>query len=115
MSPLDMDIKVPRDGHYQAGWTICDDFGNEVDLTGHVLTAAAQYAAGLDPVIATAAIDIYDPTHGRLNMTWAGADFSGVSGLTEIVRLSWKLRDQAPDGIVTDIVRGVLILFPENS
>jgi hypothetical protein len=115
MSPLWIDIEVPRDGHYFEGWHLRDKDGVDIDLTGHTLSAVAQKAAGTDPVIAAADIDVYDPVHGRLNMKWTGADFSGVAGNTEIVRLSWKLRDTAPDGVGKDIARGEIILIPENS
>lgn len=111
----DLNIEVPRDGHYHEGWHLMGTDGADLDLTGHTITAAAQSAAGTDPVIATATIDLYAAANGRFDMTWAGADFADVPGATEKVRVSWKLRDEAPDGIVKDIVRGHLILIPENS
>lgn len=113
--PANLDIEVPRDGHYHEGWSLTDTDGVALDLTGHVVTAAAQAASGTGPVIASATIDVYDAAHGRLNMTWAGIDFVSVEGLTEIVRLAWKLRDTAPDGITKDLVIGEIILTPENS
>lgn len=113
--PRNFDIEVPRDGHYHEGWHLRDKDGADIDLTGHTLTAVAQAAAGTGPVIATANIDIYDASHGRFDMTWVGAHFASVAGPTEIVTVSWKLRDTAPDGIVKDVVRGHIFLIPENS
>lgn len=113
--PASLDIEVPRDGHYREGWHLRDNVGADLDLTGHTITAAAQAAGGTGPVIARAIIDLYDALHGRFDMTWAGANFASVEGTTEIVRLAWKLRDTAPDGITKDIVVGEIILTPENS
>lgn len=113
--PPEINLDVPRDGHYQAGWALLDSDGSPLDLTGHTITASAQYMAGVDPVITSAVIDLYDAPHGRFNMTWAGADFAVVDGATEIVRLAWKLRDRAPDGIVMDMARGQIFLQPEIS
>lgn len=110
-----VDLDVPRDGHYSQGWALSDDEGAPLNLTGHTIAAVAQTAAGTDPVIASAAIDLYDAANGRFTMTWTGAAFVAVPGTTEIVRLSWKLRDRHPDGKTFDIVRGEIILFPENS
>lgn len=111
----DINIGVPRDGHYFEGWHLRDRDGADLNLTGHTLTAAAQFAAGTNPVVASAVIDLYDAVHGRFDMKWTGADFASVPGTTEIVRLSWKLRDRAPDGVTKDIVRGEIVLYPENS
>lgn len=110
-----VDLDVPRDGHYSSGWALTDNVGAPLDLTGHTITAVAQRAAGTNPVIATAIIDLYDAANGRFDMTWAGGDFSEVEGPTEIVRLSWKLRDTHADGKSFDLVRGHILLFPENS
>jgi len=109
------DIELARDGHYHEGWHLRDQGGADIDLTGHTLTAVAQLAAGTGPVIASATIDLYDAVHGRFDMTWAGVDFASVVGTTEIVAVSWKLRDAAPDGIVKDCARGHIFLIPENS
>lgn len=113
--PGRLDIEVPRDGHYLEGWRLRDIAGVALNLTGHTVTAAAQAASGTGPVVASAVIDLYDALNGRFNMKWTGTDFAGVEGATEIVRLAWKLRDTAPDGITKDIVAGEIILTPENS
>lgn len=112
---FNLDIAVPRDGHYHEGWHLRDAAGNDISLVGHTITAAAQPAAGTNPVIGTATIDVYDAEHGRFTMTWAGSSFASVAGPTERVRLSWKLRQTYPDGIVKDIAGGHLIIIPENS
>lgn len=113
--PARLDIEVPRDGHYHEGWHLRDNAGADLNLTGHTITAVAQTASGTGPVIARAAIDLYDALHGHFNMTWTGTEFANADGLTEVVRLAWKLRDTAPDGITKDIVAGEIILTPENS
>lgn len=113
MAGAQINIEVPRNGHYHQAWTLRDSDKAPIDLTGHHLALSIRAIAGTGVVIATATIDIYDAPNGRFDVTIAGSDLNSMSGPSEIVRLAYDLRHVFPDGIMEIPVRGHIILMPE--
>jgi len=115
-----IDIEVPRNGHYQENWQIrAIDFDADgkiiyppIDLTGHTLELDVRLSAGQGSVVASADIDIWDAVNGNVTITLAGANFSSVQGVAEIVKLAYDLKDIYPDGIIKVYPRGNVLLIP---
>lgn len=107
-----INIEVPRNGHYLAEWRLQDDEGAPIDLTGHEIAMTCRAVAGLGGIIASADINILEPTGGAFTVDWDGADFDGVDGPTEIVRLAYDLKHTG-GGTVEVPVRGQIILMPK--
>lgn len=108
----DLDVMVPRNGHYQADWQINDDAEIAIDLTDSSLKLNIRSVAGQGAVLATAAIDPHDPTNGTFTVTINGADLSAVPGQSEIVRLAYDLVITFSDGKKGVLLRGQIILIP---
>lgn len=113
MSAVEVNIEVPRNGHYFEAWQLRDAASLPIDLTGHAIELDIRAIAGAGAVLAQADVDIYDPVNGCFNLTIDGADLGGLPGQTEIVRLAYDLRHIFPDGIKDIPVRGHIILMPE--
>lgn len=109
---LDLNIEVPRNGHYCQDWQLADNVGEPIDLTGHALEISVKAVAGQGADIASADIDIHAPTDGLFTVTLAGADFSAVDGATEIVRLAFDLKHTDDGGISRIYPRGQIHLMP---
>lgn len=110
---LELDIEVPRNGHYFEAWQLTDVGGDPISLIGHTITMSARAMAGSGAIVASADIDIDAGADGTFTVKWTGADFDTFPGATEIVRLAYDMKDTGPDGITKLVVRGQIILFPE--
>lgn len=107
-----LNLEVPRNGHYAQGWVLNDNEGAPIDLAGHALELKIRAVAGQGGVLATAAIDIYDAPSGRFTVEINGADLAALDGSSEIVRLAYDLAHTYPDGVEMVPVRGLILLMP---
>lgn len=108
----DLDIGVPRNGHYFQTWALTDADGESAALTGHTIEIDIRAAAGSGAVLGSATIEILDPDTA-FSVLIDGSDFDAVGSLTEVVRLSWDLKHTFPDGIIEVPVGGHILLYPE--
>lgn len=106
-----LNIDLPRNGHFLRELTAYAQDGSIVDLTGATLEASARDIPG-GTVIASAVMTLTDPTAGKFEMLWTGADFDAFGSLTEVARPSYDAKI-TPLGGVTDVFRGQINLIPE--
>lgn len=106
-----VNIAVQRNAVTPLGFTIYDVDDNIVDLTEYSIVCVIARAEGESPVATIAATE-FEPTLGQFNIVIDGADFSGVDGLTQEVRLAYNIlaTDNTPDTYV--VMRGAIILTP---
>lgn len=105
-------IQLERNGTYQTAWSVADDEGTAIDVTGWAFALDVKYAAGEpDPPIASATITVVDAATGELSVVIEGADFAAVEGENENVTLAYDF--VAVDaGVPQVMVSGPLILVP---
>lgn len=109
----DLDIEVPRNGDYFAGWTMRDRLTNEViDLADWVLELKVRAVAGQGAVLASASFPTRDDALGYFDIRIRGSDFEAVPGPSEIVRLAYDFRATDPTGVRVIETRGQIILIP---
>lgn len=111
--PAEMNIEVPRNGNYFKGWTLEDDLGNPLDITGWTLRLQARPVAGAGgAAIASALISGRDDAQGFFNVRLRGSDFAAVPGSMEIVKLAYDFIAFDADNIVIVETRGQIHLIP---
>lgn len=107
------EIEVPRQGDWFKELALTDIDKAPINLTGATLAWSARAIAGTGAVMATAAVNIIEPTAGRITVRWHGPDFDAFGLPTEVVRVAHDLKLTYPDGIVDVLLRGQLIIYPE--
>lgn len=110
-----LDISVPRNGDFLADFQLCDSAGAAIDLTGHTLQSSARLIAGDGSAIASATLNVVEPTQGRFSMIWHGSDFDAYGEPTRVSRFDFDLTHLYPDGIRLVPIRGTLHLIPEST
>jgi FlaG/FlaF family flagellin (archaellin) len=113
MAAAQIDLEVPRNGHYHEGWVLNDADRVPIDLTGHSLDLKIRAIAGTGSILSTAVIDIYDPVNGLFNITIDGSTLDSYGSTTEVLRLAYDLKHTYPDGIKQILTRGQILLVPE--
>lgn len=111
--PPRYDIGLPRNGSYQKTWTLRDDDGNPIDLTGYTFAMAVKASAGAPgAAIANATIvPVGALTNGQISVTLLGSAFAAVPGPQDIVRLAYDFK--ATKASVPNIwVQGTIVLTP---
>lgn len=112
MAALRLDIELPRNGDYRREYSIVDDVGAVIDLTGAVHAYDVKYRAGdPDPPLAAAEVTPVDLPNGVVEVHLSGDQFDAVEGTHEIVRLAydWKVTQDGDDNIVA---WGYVVLTP---
>lgn len=105
-----MDIDVHRNAVFMQEFTLEDNDGAVVDLTGATLAAVAASHAG-EPTVATATINITDATAGKFTMEWDGADFGAFGSTSEVGLLVYDLKMEL-DAVPYIICFGCINLIP---
>lgn len=108
-----LDIEVPRNGDYFAGWTLRDqNTGEPLDVTGWTLAMQVRHVAGQGSVVASAQFSGRIDHAGYFDVLLLGSDFAAVPGGSEIVRLAYDFRATDADGVRVIETRGQIILIP---
>ena len=108
----DLNLEVPRNGHYQQDWQLSDSDGAPLDITDVYIDLQIRAVAGQGSVLATASLDKPTPLEGKFTVTISGGDFSSVPGYGEVVALAYDLRQTFLDAITQVLVRGQIYLMP---
>lgn len=110
---LSFDIDVPRQGDFVREYALLDDNDEPINLTGATLMWSARSIAGSGEVLASATINLVEPTGGRFTARWHGPDFDAFGLPTEVVRVAHDLKITFSDSLVDVPLRGQLIIYPE--
>ena len=108
-----MDIEVPRNGDYSKTTQLVDDTGAPIDLTDSTMRLQVRRLPGDGGApVASATVLIEPGNQGWFTETLRGADFAGVDGQYQAVRLAYDLRRVDQTGLITIERRGEIILVP---
>lgn len=112
MPTLQQDIELQRNADYLREYTILDDDGAVLDLTGATFAWDFKMRAGdPDAPIASATVTVIDAPGGIVEVAFSGSDFDAVDGEFELVRLAYDFIG-TQDSVSTPLARGYLNLIP---
>lgn len=111
-SPVDLPIRLERNGSWSATLLFKDELGAAVDLAGVTFSGSVRPSAGSSTVYATFAFTVVDESGGQVLVSLLGSDFDEVPGTQEIVRLAHDAY-AVKDGTPAVIFRGETTLDPE--
>lgn len=111
-SPVDLPIRLERNGSWSRTMFFVDELDNPVDLTGVTFAGSVRTNAGSTSSLASLTISVTDAAGGQIYVSLVGSALDAVPGTQEAVRLAHDAY-ATKSGVSTVIFRGELILDPE--
>lgn len=106
-------ITLERNSTWQKTWTIADNDGVPIDITGWTFEMEVKASAGAPgAALANANITVTDAPGGELEIVLEGADFAAVAGTQDTVVLAYDLRAIKTGGVPETLVKGPINLEP---
>jgi hypothetical protein len=111
-SPVDLPIRLERNGSWSRTLFFRDELDQPVDLTGVTFSGSVRSNAGSSTSIAALTFSTTDAPGGQVLVSLVGSALDSVDEKQEAVRLAHDAYAKK-GGVPTVIFRGTLILDPE--